>query len=63
MKKGISLAVGLLITLCLGVFYVKPVDAQSSPNSMDIVIEATATEENQTLRINKYFDNAYTVDR
>jgi len=29
----------------------------------DIVLEATATEANQTLKINKYFTNAYTVDR
>ncbi len=27
-----------------------------------IVIETTSTEINQTLRINKYFANAYTVD-
>ena len=31
-------------------------------NPMDIIIEATATESNQTLKINKYFANAYTVD-
>ncbi len=31
-------------------------------NLKDIVIEATATESGQTLRINKYFKNAYTVD-
>ena len=29
----------------------------------DIVLEATATSVNQTLKINKYFANAYTVDR
>ena len=29
----------------------------------DIVIEATATDANQTLKINKYFANDYTVDR
>lgn len=28
----------------------------------DIIIQATATEANQTLTINKYFANAYTVD-
>ena len=32
-------------------------------NTKDIIIEATATAANQTLTINKYFDNAYTVDR
>ncbi len=32
-------------------------------NDKDIVIQATATEANQTLKINKYFANAYTVDR
>jgi hypothetical protein len=29
----------------------------------DIIIEATATADGQTLKINKYFNNAYTVDR
>ncbi len=33
------------------------------PVNMDIVLEATSTEANQTLKINKYFANAYTVDR
>lgn len=28
----------------------------------DIIIQATATESGQTLKINKYFKNAYTVD-
>jgi hypothetical protein len=28
----------------------------------DILIKVTATEENQTLRINKYFSNAFNVD-
>ena len=37
--------------------YVKP------PVNKDIVIEATATDANQTLKINKYFANDYTVDR
>lgn len=32
-------------------------------NEKDIVIQATATEENQTLTMNKYFSNDYTVDR
>ena len=32
-------------------------------NDLDIVLQATATEANQTLKINKYFANAYTVDR
>ena len=32
-------------------------------NDKDIVIQATATEDNQTLKINKYFANDYTVDR
>jgi hypothetical protein len=31
-------------------------------NSKDIVIEAISTEENQTIKINKYFTNDYTVD-
>ena len=31
-------------------------------NDLDIVIQATATEDGQTLQINKYFANAYTVD-
>ncbi len=30
--------------------------------SKDIIIEATAISPNQTLAINKYFANAYTVD-
>jgi hypothetical protein len=30
--------------------------------NLDIVIEATVTEANQKLKINKYFSNAYTVD-
>ena len=30
--------------------------------SKDIILEATSTEANQTLKINKYFNNAYTVD-
>jgi hypothetical protein len=29
----------------------------------DILLEATSTAANQTLKINKYFANAYTVDR
>ena len=29
----------------------------------DIVLQATATAANQALKINKYFYNAYTVDR
>ena len=49
--------IGLMGTLSLWV-----VNAQSEP-SKDIVIEATATEANQTLTINKYFANAYTVSR
>jgi hypothetical protein len=28
-----------------------------------IILEATATAANQTLKINKYFSNSYTVDR
>ena len=32
-------------------------------NEKDIVIQATATEDNQTLTVNKYFANAYIVDR
>ena len=31
--------------------------------SLDIVLEATSTEANQTLKINKYFASPYTVDR
>ena len=27
-----------------------------------IILEATATEANQTLTVNKYFGNSYTVD-
>ena len=29
----------------------------------DIVLQITGTETNQTLTLNKYFNNAYTVDR
>ena len=28
----------------------------------DIILQATSTAANQTLKINKYFANAYTVD-
>ena len=35
----------------------------TATNSKDIVLEATSTASNQTLKINKYFANAYTVDR
>ena len=34
----------------------------TATNSKDIVLEATSTAANQTLKINKYFTNAYTVD-
>ena len=47
---------GLMGTLAIWV-----VNAQEI--NKDIVIEATSTEANQTLKINKYFANAYTVDR
>ena len=47
---------GLMGTLAIWV-----VNAQSEP-SKDIVLEATATETGNTLTINKYFANAYTVD-
>ena len=33
------------------------------PQPKDIILEATATEPNQTLKINKYFTNAYIVQR
>jgi len=38
------------------------VPLRSAGNSMDIVLEATVTAAGQTLTINKYFANAYTVD-
>jgi len=34
----------------------------TATNSKNIVLQATATEAGQTLKINKYFANAYTVD-
>ena len=34
----------------------------TATNSKNIVLQATATEAGQTLKINKYFKNAYTVD-
>ena len=34
----------------------------TATNSKDIVLEATSTAANQTLKINKYFKSAYTVD-
>ena len=34
----------------------------TTTNSKNIVLQATATVANQTLKINKYFDNDYTVD-
>ena len=46
---------GLMGTLAIWV-----VNAQEI--NKDIVIEATSTAANQTLKINKYFSNAYTVD-
>ena len=35
----------------------------TATNSKNIVLQATATEAGQTLKINKYFKNAYTVSR
>ena len=46
---------GLMGTLAIWV-----VNAQEV--NKDIILEATATESGQTLKINKYFKNAYTVD-
>ena len=46
---------GLMGTLSIWV-----VNAQEV--NKDIILEATATESGQTLKINKYFKNAYTVD-
>ena len=46
----------------MGILSLWVVNAQSEP-SKDIVIEATATAADRTLRINKYFANAYTVSR
>ena len=48
-------AIGMSIR-CFKNEYIEP------PVNMDIVLEATATEADQTLKINKYFANAYTVD-
>ena len=37
--------------------------ADAEDHGTDIILQATATESGQTLRINKYFTNDYTVDR
>jgi hypothetical protein len=34
----------------------------TATNSKDIVLQATSTAANQTIKINKYFENAYVVD-
>ena len=54
--KATLLLMGLMGTLAMWV-----VNAQEI--NKDIILEATSTEANQTLKINKYFANAYTVDR
>ena len=56
------LRTALWLMWIMGTLSLWVVNAQSEP-SKDIIIEATATESNQTLKINKYFANAYTVDR
>ena len=45
----------------MGILALWIVDAQEI--NKDIVLEATSTAVNQTLKINKYFANAYTVYR
>ena len=59
MKKHFLKATLLLMGL-MGTLAIWAVNAQEI--NKDIVLQATSTEANQTLKINKYFKNAYTVD-
>jgi len=45
----------------IGILAIWVVNAQDA--NKDIILEAISTADNQTLKINKYFANAYTVDR
>ena len=60
MKKYFLMSVLWLIGI-MGTLSMWAVNAQEI--NKDIVLEATATASGQTLKINKYFSNAYTVDR
>ena len=58
--------------LCCGILALIGIHTASTINNIfaneeyygtDIILQATATESDQTLTINKYFANDYTVDR